>query len=361
MKQFIKIVSLIILICVHISCSEKTAEKQRQPKLVKYQQIGLSITSNNISYSGVSQQNLVIDLSFRTNGTITKLNVKLGQQVKKGELLATLDNVTSRLSYEQALNNKNAAKSSYNTAKSSLDRARTLYEKGSTSLSDFEQAKNAFSTANQNYESSKRAIGIQQEQINYGYIYAPQDGVIAAVLSEINENIATGQSIATLNAGDLMEIKLGIPESNINRIHKNDKVDVVFSAIPNQTFKGFVSEIAPAVSAEASTYPVRITLNESISAIKSGMAASVRFQENNIKAIQKSLIVPPQAVGEDYSGKFVFLIVEKDSTFSIKKQTVSIGKLVQNGFEIHSGINTGDRIAVAGLQTLLDGQKVRLQ
>ncbi|WP_346883869.1 efflux RND transporter periplasmic adaptor subunit [uncultured Algibacter sp.] len=361
MKQFIKIISFLVIVGFQTSCSEDKKQDPRKPKLVKYQQIGWSNNTSNTSYSGIAQKNLVIDLSFKNNGTITKLDVELGQKVKKGALIATLDNVASRLAYEQSLTHQNALKSNLTTAKSALERARTLYEKGSASLSDFEQAKNAFRSASENYESSKRAVSIQQEQINYGYIYAPHDGIISAVHSEINENVAPGQAIATLNAGDTMEIEIGVPESTINTITKGDKTTIKFSAIPDTSFSGTVTEVSPALSAQSATYPVRVTLDDSQESIKSGMAATVTFSESETKTIQRKLVIPAQAVGEDYNGKYVFLIIENDSTMMVKKHPVTIGALTRNGFEIQSGISNGDRVATAGLHTLLDGQKIRLQ
>ncbi|WP_271784766.1 efflux RND transporter periplasmic adaptor subunit [Aquimarina algiphila] len=359
MKQLIKIFSLLVIVGIQSSCSKDKKQEVRKPKLVKYQQIRLSNNTSNTSYSGIAQKNLVIDLSFRNNGSITKFNIQLGQKVKKGELLATLDNVSSRLAYEQAITRQNAAKSNLITTKSALERTRVLYEKGSASLSDFEQAKNAFRSANEDYESSKRSVSIQQDQIKYGHIYAPQDGIIAAVYSEINENVASGQSIATLNAGDTIEIEIGVPESNINAITKGDKTTIRFSAIPDISFSGTVTEVAPALSVQSATYLVHVTLDDSKELIKSGMAATVTFQE--AKTLQKKLVIPAQAVGEDYEGKYVFLIVENDSTMIVKRHPITIGILTRNGFEVKAGIKNGDRVAIAGLQTLLDGQKIRLQ
>ncbi|GAA3604533.1 efflux RND transporter periplasmic adaptor subunit [Flavivirga amylovorans] len=329
--------------------------------MVKYKQIGFNNQNANSSYSGITQQELVISLSFRNSGTITKFNIQLGQKVRKGELLATLDNVSARLAYEQAVTQKNAAKSNFNTAKLALERARKLYEKSGASLSDFEQAKNAFQTAKENYEASKRTVAIQQDQINYGYIYAPQDGVIAAVNAEINENIAAGQSVATLNAGKGMEIKVGVPENVINTIKEGDVTDVFLVSLKDQKFTGKVIEVAPALSQESATYTVRVVLENVTDTVKSGMAADVYFRNSEKGKIASMLIVPPQAVGEDYNGNYVFLIQEKDSVLIVKKHPITVGNLMQNGFEVQSGVRKGDRIAVAGLHTLLDGQVIRLK
>ena len=74
-----------------------------------------------------------------------------------------------------------------NTSKLNLNRIRTLYEKGSSSLSDYEAAKNSYRTAVASFESSKRSVAIQQDQIKFGYLYASENGAIASVSAEIDE------------------------------------------------------------------------------------------------------------------------------------------------------------------------------
>ena len=282
--------------------------------------------------------------------------------MRKGQLLAKLDNVQSRLAYEQSLTQLNSAASQMNTAKLSLNRVRSLYEKGSSSLSDYEAAKNAYKTAQESHESAKRGVSIQQEQIRYGYLYVPENGVISAVTSEIDENVASGQTVATLNAGSAMEITLGIPESVINGVKENMVVDVAFSSLDNTTFKAKVTEVAPAVDSNTATYPVRVTVTNPSDAIKSGMAANVTFNFGDSKTTaHKTLVVPTHAVGEDSNGRFVFIIESKDNTAVVKKQPITIGGLSAEGFEVKSGLQAGQKVATAGLQTLLNGQEVRLQ
>ncbi|UII74785.1 efflux RND transporter periplasmic adaptor subunit [Flagellimonas sp. HMM57] len=364
MKSIVRIISIGLLTSMLFSCSEKKEAQTRKPKLVKYTEVGFNNQNGVVTYNGVVQQELVINLSFRASGMITKLPLEMGQKVAKGDLLAVLDNVSSRLAYEQAVTQSNAAKSNRNTAKSALDRILKLYEKGSASLSDFEQAKNNFKAAEENYQAAKRTISIRQDQVNYGYIYAPADGIIAAVNSEVNENVNAGQTVATLNAGEVMEIVIGVPENVINTITKNDVVTVRLPSLQNQEFKGTVTEVAPALSAQLGTYPVRVALEKPTAAVKTGMAAAVDFfpSMGNPSTIKpEALVVPAQSVGEDYEGHYVFLIAENDTALIVQKRQVAVGELTENGFEITQGIQNGDRIATAGLQSLLDGQSIRLE
>ncbi|NER12888.1 efflux RND transporter periplasmic adaptor subunit [Leptobacterium flavescens] len=339
---------------------KKTEEKIVRP--VQYQEVGFLGGEKIRTFNGTAKTDKIINLSFRNNGIITEFNIRLGQEVKKGQLLAKLDNVQSRLAYQQAVSSLNSAASQMNTAKLSLDRTRSLYEKGSASLSDFESAKNSYRTALASHESQKRSVDIQQEQIRYGYLYAPEDGVIASVSAEIDENVTPGQNIAVLNAGTDMEISLGLPESVINRVKQGMNVTIDFSSLAGKQFNGRVTEVAPAVDASTSTYLVRIIVTDPSEEIKTGMAANVTFDFGDGESTANTLVVPAKSVGEDGSGQFVFLI-EGDEAGNgvVKKQYVDIGELTSEGFEIKSGLSAGQKIATAGLQTLLDGQEVRLQ
>jgi len=351
---------IVAAICTFTSCREEEKEQVQLKRPVKYQQVGYLGGKKIRTFSGTAQTDKIIKLSFRNAGIMTQFDVKLGQKVKKGQLLGKLDNVASRLSYEQAVTQVNSAESQVNTAKLSLDRIRTLYEKGSASLSDFESAKNSYKTALESYKSSKRGLAIQQEQINYGYLYAPENGTISTVDAEIDENVSPGQLIATLNSGTDMEITLGIPESVINGVKNDMDVSVDFSSLSDKKFEGKVTEVSPAVDINTATYPVRVTLKNPSDEIKSGMTANVTFDFSDQKMNNKTLVVPANAVGEDSNGRFVFLIEGEGENAKVKKQQIKIGTLTPEGFEIKSGLSAGQKIATAGLQTLLNGQEVKI-
>jgi RND family efflux transporter MFP subunit len=361
MKQFSKLLIIFFLTSLMIACSEEKKQEETFLRPVKYEEVGYVGGEKIRTFSGTAETDKIINLSFRNSGIITQFDVKLGQKVKKGQQLARLDNVQSRLSYEQSLTQLNSAESQMNTAKLSLNRVRSLYEKGSAALSDFESAKNAYKTAQESYKSAKRGVDIQKEQVQYGYIYAPENGVISAVYTEIDENVNPGQTVATLNSGTDMEITLGIPESSINGIQESMDVNVSFSSLQGQEFKAKVTEVSPSVDSNTATYPVRVTVVNPTKDIKSGMAANVTFDFGTEQSAKdRVLVVPANAVGEDSQGRFVFLIQEKENNAVVKKQRVTIGTLSSEGFEVKSGLTFGQKIATAGLQTLLDGQQVKL-
>ncbi len=361
MKIISKIGLFILLTGFFLGCGEEQKKEEKFLRPVKYQEVGFLGGERVRTFSGTARTDKIINLSFRSSGIITQFDMRLGQKVKKGQLLAKLDNVQSRLAYEQSITQLNSAASQMNTSKLNLNRIRSLYEKGSTSLSDFEAAKNSFKNAEESHKSAKRGVEIQQDQINYGYIYAPEDGIIASIAAEIDENTQAGQSVAILNSGTDMEISLGLPESVINGVKEGMEVTVDFTSVPDETFIAKVTEVAPAVDSNTATYPVRVTVVNPSEAIKSGMAANVAFDFGNRDLNVNKLVVPTHAVGEDSKGRFVFLIEQSGELIKVKKHPVVIGNLSTEGFEITSGLSKGQKIATAGLQTLLDGQEVKLQ
>ncbi len=346
-----------------LSCSDDSEPEVKLIRPIEYQQVAYLGNEKIRVFSGTSRTDKIVKMSFRSNGVLSKLEIKLGQKVTKGQLLAQLDNVQARLNHENSISAKNSSESKMKTAKLNFNRVRALYEKGGSSLSDFETAKDVFKNAQQNFNSAIRNIDIQKEQMSYGFLYASADGVISAVNVEANENVSAGQAIATLNSGTDMDISLGVPESVINNINKDMQVEVSFASLADRDFKGIVTEISPSIDTNTATYPLIINVSNPTAEIKSGMAANVSFNfgDNGDTTVDnKMLIVPAHAVGEDSQGQFVFVVTANGNNAVVNKQKISIGNLTSQGFEVVSGLSAGQKIATAGLQTLLDGQEVLL-
>jgi multidrug efflux system membrane fusion protein len=357
LKQNYGFIGVFVLLFL-MGCGKKEKVEIAPVRPVKYVKVGYLGGDKLRSFSGTAKTEKVVNLSFRNTGIITELNMKLGQQVKKGDLLGRLDNVSSRLNYESSIEQKNSSESQMNTTKLNLNRVKKLYEKGSSSLSDYEDAKNSYRTAVASFESSKRSVAIQKDQIQFGYLYAPEDGAIASVTAEVD--VTPGQAIGVLNAGTAIEISLGLPESVINAVKKGMKVKVTFSALKEGEFNAIITEVAPALDRDTSTYPVTVMITDADERIKSGMAANVMFEFVYEGLAKDVIVVPASAVGEDGKSRFVFLVEGDSNKATVKKQSITIGDLTPEGFKIESGLKLDQKVATAGLQTLLDGQEVKI-
>ena len=124
-------VSSLFIFCFLLSCGENEVKEEVVLRPVRYSEVGYVGGDKSRSFSGTAKTEKIINLSFRSSGIVTKLDMKLGQKVRKNDLLGTLDNVSARLNYESAIESKNSSEYQMNTAKLALNRVRTLYERGS--------------------------------------------------------------------------------------------------------------------------------------------------------------------------------------------------------------------------------------
>ena len=344
-----------------ISCGSAEEEKKEIIRPVLYEKVVLGGGVQERTFSGTAISGTETRMSFKVSGNIQSLRVKDGEEVRKNQLLVTLDDSDFKIQYEQADVAVKNADAVEKRAKSNYERVRSLYENGSTSLSDFENAKANYESAKANESSAKKSRKLARAQLDYCKLYAPIQGKISSLSAEVNENVSAGQAIMVLSSEGDLEVNLGLPESYINNVNVQDQVAVSFPAIPNEVFQGVISEVSFSINSQTSTYPVVVKLVGDAKAIRPGMAATVTFSINTSKPGQPDLLrVPVQAVGEDEEGNFVFTLESVEDYYQVKRRTVTIGQLTEGGFEIEGGLDEGELIATAGLQTLLEGMKVRL-
>ena len=339
----------------------KESQAAEELKAVKYAAIELSGGVVKRSYSGVTQSASLTNLSFRTGGLLIRLNAKVGQRVKKGALLARLDQKDAKLAYDQAQVDVQNAKVQYDAAASDFQRTKQLYETDNASLSDYERAKSTYSNAESSYEISLKRLDLQQSQIDYTEIIAPMNGVISDVRSEINEVIRSGSTIIVMSseANNDIEAQVGVPEKYINDIRNGDPVSVSIQSI-DQTFTGSVAEVAYSSSTTGVTYPVTVAIeSQGNKNLRPDMPAEVTFQFGSVG--QKQILVAPlKAVGSGVDGNYVFKLIPKGDAHVAGKVSVEVGEITNGGYEIKSGVSEADLVAVAGLSFLYEGRKVKL-
>lgn len=350
-----------VIALVLFSCGGKKESKKEIIRPVAYERVGLGGGEQQRTFSGTAKSGTETRMSFKVSGNIEKLMVKDGDEVKKNQLLVTVDDSDYLLQYQQADAAVKNATAVAKQAKSNFERIRSLYENGSTSLSDYENSRANYESAEASVNSAVQARSLARSQINYCKLYAPIDGAISSLSVEVNENVSAGQTVMILSSEGDLEVSLGLPESFITNVNVQDQVAISFSALPGETFEGIVSEVSYSINNQTSTYPVAVKLTGDTESVRPGMAASVTFNINRSKPNEPNLLkVPATAVGEDEEGNFVFVLEPSEEHYVVKRRSVSVGELSTNGFEITEGLEKGELIATAGLQTLLEDMKVRL-
>ena len=338
------------------------------------------------SFTGVAKPREEAALSFKVSGTLTKVYVNLGQQVKKGQALAQIDPTDYKVALDQSLASVENAKAQIESALAQLENAKAnfiasesnykrfekLYETNSIALSDFEQAKSNYLSAQANYKASQTQVEAARassrstqssatsasNQVNYTTMKAPFDGVITLIAAEENEVVGQGSPVLFINSASQPDVEVGIPENVISEITTGQSVGVQFNSLHDVSFNGKVHEVGYSLS--GSTYPVNIRLEDSDDRIRPGMPASATFHFNDHHSNANSMIVPSSAVGEDGKGNYVYKLTEHKNGFICQKTHVEVGDLSSSGFEVSKGLKTGDRVASAGLNVLRDSMPVKL-
>ncbi len=343
-----------------VGCGGGEKEIAQDPiKPVRYAEVLTSGGQYVRTLNGTTQSANVVQLSFRVPGQIETLEAIVGQQVKKGDQLAQLDQTDIRLSNEKAKANLRSAEINLETARSNLERVKLLYQATNASLNDYENARNSYAASAASHESARRNLDLDSSNFAYSRIVAPSSGVLSAVSAKVGEFAQAGQPIFVLNSGTgALEIKVGMPERYISQTHQNDTVKITLNSLPERSFEGTVVEVG--FSAEGSTYPVTVKLENTTDDIRPSMPGKVEFTFGE-KSETPTLFVPFKSVAEDNEGTFVIrLKPAANGNHTAEKTYIQVGRLLSAGFEVHEGVSDGDLIATAGLKALFEGREVSL-
>ncbi len=313
------------------------------------------------TFSGVARAGVESALSFRVAGTIARLSVQVGDQVRAGAPIAHLDPVDYELQVREAEASLRQAEARAGNLEADLRRVRSLYENDNAARTDLDAAVAAFDSAAAQVESVAQRLDLARRQVDYTRLTAPVAGAIAEVLAEVNENVSPGQPVVVLASGSAPEVGFGVPEALIRQIREGMAVAVGFDAIPGQRFEGAVTEVGVTTTATGTTFPVTVRLGPDASDIRSGMAAVVDIVFGDEDAPDR-FILPTHAVGEDRAGRFVFVAEPAaDGLAVVRRRPVMVGAFAAGGLEVVEGVAEGERVVVAGVNRLRDGDEVRLE
>ncbi len=293
-------------------------------------------------YSGTVEEESGTPLSFATAGTVQRLYFHVGQQVAKGQLLATLDPTSLQNAY-------NAAHATLEQAKDAFSRMEKLHEKGS--LPDIKWVE-----VQSKLEQAVSMEQIAAKNLKDGKLYAPYSGVIARKEVEAGQNIMPGMPVAQLVTASILRIKVAVPETEISSIEVGQEAVVRVSALGGKAFQATVTEKGVVANPLSRSYDVKLKVEGSHAELLPGMVAdvSIRFPE---KRNGSYFIVPADIVQLDEKNT-TFVWTVKDG--KAHKQAISCGEYQADGVAVLSGLSQGDSIITAGQQKVCEGTEVAL-
>lgn len=301
-------------------------------------------------FTAVVDASQKVDLAFKISGRIVDMPVKPGDKIKKGQLVASLDDADIKVQLVEA-------KSSYDKAFSDFNRAKDLIASRSISQADFDQLQAQFNSA-------KAQLQTAQNKLDYTRLNASFDGVIAQRYAENFQEINAQAPVVALHDLQNINFKVDIPESMLINVKPDSvppKVSANFESIPDTTFDLTFREISTQADEVTKTYQVVFTMPNSDSyTILPGMSARVRVMRPTSDQLTANYYVPEHAVLKDSKGNYVFTVesIEKGKG-KIRRQQVIIGNITTWGIEIFSGVESGQHLVTAGMSKVSDGMIVK--
>lgn len=288
------------------------------------------------NFSGVVKENSTLSLSFRTPGQISKIFVKEGSRVRRGQLVATLDAKDYQLQVD-------AAKTQYEQLKNEVARLGKLHEGNSLPGNDYEKAVSGL-------QQLRIQLQNAQNQLSYTQLRAPVSGTIQKVNFDPSEMVSAGLPVMDLVDTHRMEVEINIPAEIYRQLAHTTEAYCMLGGIRYNLHKR--SALAKADANQLFT--VNYIVDGHISA---GVNVDVYIEVGGASAVS-GLSIPAHAIFEDGGKPYVWVVEQNDV---VKRHAISIGGVDSEGMAVvESGISASDRVVKAGVNALHEGDKVKI-
>jgi RND family efflux transporter MFP subunit len=276
-------------------------------------------------------------------GTLVSLNVKAGQRVSKGQLLARVDDGGS--SQQVA-----SLETQYQLAKTTFERQKNLWSQKIGSEIQYLQAQTQML-------SLQRSVAQAKAMLSKTEIRAPFSGTIDEVFVERGQVVSAGpQGLMRIVNLNNMYVSTSIPESYIGKLKVGTQVDVFLTSL-NKNYKGKVRQIGNFINPNNRSFGIEVSIPNPENLLRPNQVAKLKVIDYTVK---NTIVVPSNVIQEDGKGnQFVFVATNSDGkTATAKKAMVTIGKSSDNVTEILSGLSANDIIVIEGVNTISEGMKL---
>ncbi len=289
-----------------------------------------------------SDQLIIIYPEF--SGVLNKIYVKSGEEVTKGQTLATIDDGGLKQQLSQL-------EISFNLTKTTYERQERLWAQNIGSEIQFLETKSI-------YESQKEAIKQLKKQLEKTVIRASFNGTIDNIIAKEGEVVYPGKSnLMILLNMDNMYIECNVPERYINTIYKGKKAKVVFPLI-NDFLETSIKQAGNFIDPTKRTYKIKLDLPQNELNIKPNLNAKVSvndYSNNNAVLIKEGFISI-----DSNNEKYVYKIYRKEKKAYASKTIIKTGENNGNYIEVTSGLSADDEIVIEGMRKLFDNTRVKI-
>jgi RND family efflux transporter MFP subunit len=291
-----------------------------------------------------TRKNVLILPEFQ--GTLEKVFVSEGQKVKKGQLLAEINDSGLNEQYEQM-----AIQAEF--AKENFERTQRLWDNNIGSEMQYLKSKT-------DYEASKKMVDQMKDRLLKTKIYAPFDGEIDEIISNVGSNLIPGVSqILRLVNLDIIYAESFVSEKYISFIGEGTEA-IVQIPLLNMEYRSSVNQTGNFINPSNRTFRIEVPVENFDNRIKQNLDAKIKI---NIYKKDDAIVIPLRIVREDALGKnFVYVMSEdnKEGVYLTSKQFITLGNKSEDKVEVTEGLALGDIVVLEGAYSVEDSQRVKL-
>ena len=340
------------LLCLVLASCSRPVEKVEEIRPVRAMVVAAGTGKTIIELAGEIQPRYESQLGFRVGGKLIARKVEVGTLVKRGQVLMQLDPLDLQLAQSQAKAAVSATESTLALAKADLDRYRELRQKNFVSQALLDAKEAAYKSAIASHEQANAGLKVQANQSSYSTLYADADGVITAVQAEVGQVVAAGTPVVKLAQTAEKEVRVSIPEDQIEVLRQVTDLAVKTWANSNVAISGRLRELSPIADPATRTYTAKISLPRAGPEIRLGMTATVQFAAPALPGIH----LPMTALVNSKEGTAVWVV----ESGVVKLVPVQVASATGTDVLIAQGLSAGQSVVTAGVNQLRPGQKVSL-
>ena len=326
----------ILIAAMSVACTQRTRKidtSQNDAVTIRVAEVHEQVVSQLSEYTAIILPEAVNNIAPSVPGRIDRIYVEIGDFVTAGQKLVQMDATQLRQSKTQLDN-----------LKENFKRLDELYKVGGVSKADWDAMKTQLDVAQNTYNNLSENT----------QLLSPINGVVT-MRNYDSGDLFTGAPILQIQQIRPVKLLINVSESRFNDIKVGMDAKIRIEVLNNEEFTGRVSLIHPTLDARTHTFPVEITIPNANAKIRPGMYTRVTFNLGN----RSNVVVPDNAiVKQPGSGDRYVYLLNDDNTVSYIK--VELGRRLDVNYEVLSGLNDGDKVAITSLTRLKDGISVRV-
>jgi membrane fusion protein (multidrug efflux system) len=363
-NQHIVYVFSAIFLCS--SCGNKQTQHPQGPPPAVPVSVEKVTSSNAVyydKYPGTVSPLDEIKITAQVSGYVTGINFKDGQNVKKGQVLYSIDAQVYQANYQQAVANLEVQEANLIKAQKDAARYNELEKKDAIAKQQVDYANATLAATKKQVAAAKANVASIQSNVQFTTIKAPFSGTIGISQVKKGTAVVAGQTVLnTVSTNNPMAVDFNVDEKEIPRFIElqqkgDDLKDSIFTLeLPDQStypVPGKIMFIDRAVDPNTATIKVRVSFQNKDNILRAGMSCKIHVKNNSGT---KKIIIPFKAVSEQL-GEFTVFVVDDSS--KAEQRGVKLGAKIADKVIVQSGLKEGETIVTEGIQNLSDGIPVQ--